>query len=97
MTPYRRSAGAQTWRHRVCIALVFCFGLVPRVEAATATYSYDALGRLTQVDLSNGVVVKYTYDNAGNRTMELVTGAKALSVEQKAAVVTLILQLILDD
>jgi YD repeat-containing protein len=33
---------------------------------ASATYSYDAAGRLTQVKLDDGRVVRYTYDAAGN-------------------------------
>lgn len=34
----------------------------------TVTYSYDALGRLTQVTYPNGVTVTYALDAAGNRT-----------------------------
>lgn len=37
-------------------------------RAETTTYTYDALGRLVQVDGSaNGSVVTYAYDAAGNR------------------------------
>lgn len=36
--------------------------------AAADTYTYDALGRLTQVVTANNVTITYTYDNAGNRT-----------------------------
>ena len=84
---------------RSLYSIVFALFLatVPAAQAATVSYSYDALGRLVQVNLSIGVTLTYTYNNAGNRTLELVTGAKALSPDQKAAVVTLLLQLILDD
>jgi YD repeat-containing protein len=33
---------------------------------ASATYSYDGSGRLTQVKLDDGRVIRYTYDSAGN-------------------------------
>jgi YD repeat-containing protein len=38
-----------------------------------ATYTYDALGRLTQVTYTNGTTIVYTYDAAGNRTSVVVT------------------------
>ena len=44
-------------------------------HAGSATYSYDSLGRLTKVTYSNGVVITYVYDAAGNRTSFIVTGA----------------------
>jgi YD repeat-containing protein len=43
--------------------------------AGAATYQYDSLGRVTQVNYSNGVVLVYTYDAAGNRTSVVVSGA----------------------
>lgn len=43
--------------------------------AGSATNTYDGLGRLTTVTYSNGVVVTYAYDAAGNRTSYIVTGA----------------------
>jgi YD repeat-containing protein len=36
------------------------------VFAATATYTYDAAGRLTRVEYSGGKGFTYQYDNAGN-------------------------------
>lgn len=36
-------------------------------EAAADTYTYDALGRLTQVVTSSGVTITYAYDAADNR------------------------------
>jgi hypothetical protein len=43
--------------------------------AATATYTYDSLGRLSKIVYSSGVVITYTYDAAGNRSTYVVTGA----------------------
>lgn len=43
--------------------------------AATASYTYDNLGRLTKIVYSSGVVITYSYDAAGNRTTYVVTGA----------------------
>ena len=44
-------------------------------HAGSSTNEYDSLGRLTKVTYSNGVVVTYVYDAAGNRTTYIVTGA----------------------
>jgi YD repeat-containing protein len=43
--------------------------------AGSAAYVYDSLGRLSQVTYSNGTVIKYSYDAAGNRLETVVTGA----------------------
>lgn len=45
------------------------------VAAGSATHTYDSLGRLQTVTYSNGVVITYVYDAAGNRTSYTVTGA----------------------
>lgn len=45
------------------------------VAAGSATHTYDSLGRLKTVTYSNGVVITYVYDEAGNRTSYTVTGA----------------------
>lgn len=46
----------------------------------TASYEYDALGRLVRVihtnGPANGVVVVYTFDPADNRTNVTITGGK---------------------
>ena len=44
-----------------------------RVDAATTSYKYDSLNRLTQVTYSDGSVIKYTYDAAGNRLAQTIT------------------------
>jgi len=42
---------------------------VTRSHAATVSYSYDALSRLTQVAYDSGTVINYVYDAAGNRLL----------------------------
>lgn len=44
-------------------------------HGATASYAYDALGRLTKVTASDGKLAVYTYDAAGNRT-QVVSGTQ---------------------
>jgi YD repeat-containing protein len=41
----------------------------------TTTYSYDELGRLTDVNRSDNVDTQFSYDPAGNRTSQVVTGS----------------------
>ncbi|WP_082219273.1 RHS repeat domain-containing protein [Massilia sp. NR 4-1] len=43
--------------------------------AGSAIYTYDSLGRVTKIVYSNGVVITYTYDAAGNRSTYVVSGA----------------------
>jgi len=47
--------------------------------AETITYTYDARGRLVQVNhsgtVNNNVVTNYTYDKANNRTNKTTTGS----------------------
>jgi YD repeat-containing protein len=55
-------------------------GLLGAAHAAeTTTYTYDALGRLTQTQIAGGpaagVTRTYQLDSAGNRTQVQVTGA----------------------
>lgn len=47
-------------------------------HADTATYQYDALGRLISVTRSNGSTTTYTYDAAGNRTSRTSTGGSVI-------------------
>lgn len=44
-------------------------------QAGSVQYTYDQLGRVTQVKYSNGVTITYAYDAAGNRTSQVTTGA----------------------
>lgn len=46
------------------------------LHASTVTYTYDPLGRLTDVAHDNGTKVVYTYDAMGNRTHKSVTVPK---------------------
>jgi YD repeat-containing protein len=47
------------------------------MAAETQTYTYDALGRLTQVKTSSGRTTDYTYDAANNRTQVVSTGGSS--------------------
>lgn len=53
--------------------------------AGSAAYQYDTLGRLTQVTYSNGVVITYVYDAAGNRTSQTVSGVPAAAAMSRKA------------
>lgn len=53
-------------------ALFFC-GLIWGSLASPSLaqeYSYDSVGRLNNVEFSNGARIEYTYDDAGNRLTE---------------------------
>lgn len=41
-------------------------------HAATVTYTYDSLNRVTSVDYGDGATEGYTYDTAGNRATMIV-------------------------
>jgi len=45
------------------------------VVAGSVGYTYDTLGRLKTATYSNGVVITYSYDAAGNRSSQITTGA----------------------
>jgi YD repeat-containing protein len=60
------------------LGLVLALVLASAATAATATYEYDALGRLTRIDYSDGKRVIYRLDAAGNRTQ--VTSGTAAGV-----------------
>lgn len=54
-------------RLSLVLALVVLFGLVLPCFAETVTYQYDDLYRLIKATYSDGTVIEYTYDAAGNR------------------------------
>lgn len=62
----------KAWRWLAGLLLVASASVV---LAGSAVYTYDTLGRLSKVTYGNGVVVTYTYDAAGNRTAQVITGA----------------------
>lgn len=45
------------------------------LQAGSVTYTYDTLGRLKTATYSNGTVITYNYDAAGNRVSQITTGA----------------------
>jgi YD repeat-containing protein len=57
----------------VKLALLALLGsLVPAAVAdASATYTYDSLGRLVATQYDNGVCIAYTFDANGNRTQSV--------------------------
>lgn len=68
------------WMHRV--AIIAAGGAVAASAAMAAgkiVYHYDARGRLTKVERSDGVnanvVTNYTFDKADNRTAKTTTGS----------------------
>ena len=84
-------ARALAARSIILLFAVLSCSLLARAE--TTTYTYDALGRLIQVNGSaNGSAVTYTYDAAGNRTQttsksestapSVPTGLSATAVSQ---------------
>lgn len=66
-------------------------------NAGSNTYKYDALGRLTEVITSDGVDTTFTYDAAGNRTVEKTVGSKVAAPSTVAATTTILHQLLLSD
>lgn len=59
---------------------ILYFVLAALPAAASATYSYDAAGRLVKADYGNGAAISYTYDKAGNLLSRTVASGGAPSV-----------------
>jgi hypothetical protein len=67
------------------IVLLAVLGLCHVSNAATVTYQYDALGRLSVVS-DDGYVITYVYDAAGNRTHKQSQITASLSLPSSTAV-----------
>lgn len=57
------------------IASIFITGIASFAE--TIQYTYDKADRLTKVEYSDGTVIEYAYDPAGNRLQEKITTTSA--------------------
>ena len=60
--------------------------LAPFSNAATTTYRYDELGRVTCVGKSNGTSIAYAYDAPGNRSQQAVTTGACPGVTLQAPI-----------
>ena len=73
------------------VSLLAALGLAASAFAdppASVTYSYDDTGRLRSATYSDGKVVNYQYDPAGNRTAVTNTPTAQLSIASPLASVT---------
>jgi len=66
--------GAPRVRRPLAVMAIVAIQLAP-AQAGTIQYSYDALGRLTQVIYPAAVDLRYSYDPSGNRRLYEVTGS----------------------
>lgn len=58
-----------------CALMLLALAGMPAAQAGSAAHTYDSLGRLSKITYSNGTVITYTYDAAGNRSAVVTTGA----------------------
>ena len=84
------AVGAQLPAFIGLITLTLALSVFSGTIAHATTYEYDNLNRLTRVDFENGNSIDYTYEQAGNRLTETVTGTggEALPVAQFSATPT---------
>jgi YD repeat-containing protein len=57
------------------VAILIISSLPVTTYSADISYTYDALNRLEQVQYPDGTIIKYFYDDAGNRVQQEVTVA----------------------
>lgn len=60
---------------KITLLLLICLASASFAATDSATYGYDAQGRLKTITYANGTTITYTYDSEGNRTVEQVTCA----------------------
>lgn len=73
-----RNAARISKKQSVCLMAVFSFALATSspIWAGAANYTYDTLGRITQVVYADGsttTTITYQYDATGNRTAVVTT------------------------
>lgn len=61
-----------------CLVLFTVISSRIQAQSASATCVYDSLNRLVSVSYSDGTVITYTYDEAGNMTRATVTATRSL-------------------
>ena len=71
------SKASGSFRPRFGFLLMLMAIFAPQVYGACTSYSYDALSRISTVTYSDGSVITYTYDNAGNRLGQTISGGAA--------------------
>lgn len=64
--------------------MLVLFGFALPCFADTITYQYDELNRLIRVEYSNGTVIEYNYDAAGNRITKVIQAGELSSFSPSA-------------
>ena len=63
-------------KHISSVVLVAILSMLPLLSfAEIINYTYDSLNRIVREERSNGAVIVYAYDSAGNRTSKVVSGS----------------------
>lgn len=71
---------------KAMVAMLLASASTEALASETATYTYDAKGRLVKVvksgSVNNGVATDYTHDKADNRTNVKVAGSSSQAPSQ---------------